>query len=128
MNEHIEYLQRLGLTEYQARAMFVLFAKKEINAEDICRFSGIPQTKIYQVMRTLIDKGIVECTISKPRIYRCGEPTEVLNALIQKFMKRVECLKEAKREQLRKMKGIELQAVEKEKVHPELTDGIQIEA
>ncbi len=128
MKEHIEYLQNLGMTEYQARALIVLFAKRERSAEDICRYSGIPQTKIYQVMRTLIDKEIVECTISKPRVYRCGEPLEVLNVLIQKYMKRVEWLRDSKREQIRKIKTIELQAVQRERVHPMLAEGIQVEA
>ncbi len=118
MKEHVEYLQNLGLTEYQSRALIVLFAKRELGAEDICKFSGIPQTKIYQVMNTLRDKGLIECTVSKPRIYKCEEPSEVLNTLIQKFMKRVEWLKNGKREQIKRIKSMELQAITKEKIHP----------
>jgi|SRR3989344_9345940 len=125
MKEHIEYLQNLGLTEYQARAMIVLLAKREIGAEDICRFSGIPQTKIYQVMKSLKDKELIECTMSKPRVYRCSEPSEVLNALIQKFAKRIEGLKNAKREQVKKIKTLDLQIIagknSKESVHPMFT-------
>ncbi|HIJ98997.1 TPA: hypothetical protein H1005_03555 [archaeon] len=128
MKEHVEYLQNLGLTEYQSRALIVLFAKRELSAEEICKFSGIPQTKIYQVMNTLRDKELIECTISKPRIYRCAEPLEVLNTLIQKVMKRLEWLKNAKRDQIKKIKAIDLQVVTKEKVHPMFNTDLEIEA
>ena len=118
MKEHIEYLQNLGLTEYQSRALLIVLAKKEVGAEEICRYSGISPTKIYQVMKTLRDMELVECTISKPRLYRIEEPSEVLNVLLQKFVKRIEWLKDSKREQLKKIKTIELQVMQKESVHP----------
>ena len=43
MEEHIEYLQNLGLTEYQAKTMLVLFAQKQETAEGICRHFNEPR-------------------------------------------------------------------------------------
>ena len=132
MKEHVEYLQNLGLTEYQSRALIVLFAKREIVAEEICKFSGIPHTKIYQVMKSLRDKELIECSVSKPRLYRCEEPSEVLNILIQKFVKRIEWLKNVKRDQIKKIKTLDLQILAaqntKEKVHPMFASELEVEA
>lgn len=132
MKEHIEYLQNLGLTEYQSRALIVLFAKRELSAEGICKYSSIPHTKIYQVMRSLKDKELIECTISKPRLYKCSEPSDVLNLLIQKFAKRLELIKNAKREHIKKIRTIDFQIIAgqnaKEKVHPMFSSGLEVEA
>ena len=128
MKEHIEYLQNLGLTEYQARTLLVLFAKKEVSAEDISRFSGIPHTKVYQVTRTLKDRGLIDCSISKPRVYKVDEPADVINSLIHSFVKRIEWLKESKREQIKKIKTIELQVTQKESVHPMFQNEVEVEA
>lgn len=118
VKEHIEYLQNLGLTEYQAKTMLVLFAKREVTAEGICKHSGIPLTKIYSVLRSLEDKTIIKCSPGKPRVYRCAEPADVINELIKKITSRIDWLKEAKREQLKKIKAIELPTIQKEKIHP----------
>jgi len=119
VQEHIEYLQNLGLTEYQSKAMLVLFAKREATAEGICRHTGIPLTKIYSVLKSLEDKSVVKCSPGKPRIYRCEAPTEVLNELIRKVASRIETLKDAKREQLKGIKEITLPTIQREKAaHP----------
>ncbi len=120
MRENIEYLQNLGLTEYQAKAAIVLFAKKEAKAEEICKHSGIPLTKIYSVLKSLEYLGITTCTPGKPRLYRCGEPTEIINMLIRKMTSRIDWLREEKRIQLKKIKTIELPTIviQKERAHP----------
>ena len=118
MEEHIEYLQNLGLTEYQAKTMLVLFAKKQETAEGICRHTGIPLTKIYSVLKSLEDKTLINCSPGKPRIFRCNEPSEVVNELIRRVAVKVDWLKDAKREQLKKIRTIELPTIQREKSHP----------
>ncbi len=119
MEEHIEYLQNLGLTEYQAKTMLVLFARHEATAEGICNYTGITDKKIYTVLKSLLEKGLITATFGKPRIFKCDEPTEVINYLIKRMATRIDLLKDSKREQLRKIRGMELQAISKpEKIHP----------
>jgi sugar-specific transcriptional regulator TrmB len=121
VKEHVEFLQNLGLTEYQAKTAVVLFAKREATAEEICRHSGIPLTKIYSVLKGLEYLGIATGSPGKPRIYRCGEPAEIVNMLLKKLASRIDLLKEAKKEQLKKIKTVELPAIAAgEKTHPVL--------
>ena len=70
----ISYLKRLGLTEYQARIMLVLFCKGEATAKDICELGRIRHTKIYQVLKSLEDKGFVTYNYTKPRAVVASQP------------------------------------------------------
>tara|TARA_Y100000031_G_scaffold149240_1_gene186720 strand:+ start:57 stop:431 length:375 start_codon:yes stop_codon:yes gene_type:complete len=112
------YLKQLGLTEYQARVMIVLFCKGEATAKDICTYGGIRQTKIYQVMKSLEDKRLVSYKYTSPREY-CGvTPTKAMNSLIGKREKALKQLKDQKQESVNLLKKLELEPIEKNSLHP----------
>ena len=124
MRENIEYLQMLGLTEYQSRAMVVLFAKGEATALTISKLGNIPLTKIYQVLKSLEDKELITCSPGKPRYYRCPGAEEVLNKLLFKKQKAVEVLLAEKDEQLQVIHAIDFSNRSGEriqKIHPILS-------
>jgi len=119
MKDMINYLRSLGLTEYQSRVMIVLFCKKEVTAKDICAYIGIGQTKIYQVLKSLEDKGFVKYNFSKPRAYKGKNAVGVMNKLIGKKEKTVEKLKTQKQETLEQLKKLELIPIDDDsKQHP----------
>lgn len=123
MRENIEYLQRLGLTEYQSKAIVVMFSKQEITAKEISDSAGIPQTKIYQVLKSLEDKELIEVSPGKPRIYRSLEPRTLMAFLLEKKQKGIDMLKTAKRAQLKLLREVEEgiifeTTITSEKVHP----------
>ena len=53
-------LTRLGLTEYEAKAYTALLKENPASAYEIAKNSGIPTSKIYEVINKLISKEIVQ--------------------------------------------------------------------
>jgi sugar-specific transcriptional regulator TrmB len=55
----IENLVYTGLSEYEARAYVGLLGKNPATAYELARASGIPTSKIYEVVSRLEEKGII---------------------------------------------------------------------
>lgn len=124
MEESVEYLQKLGLSQYESKTLVVLLSTREANAKHICEFSGIPHTKVYQVLGRLGDKGLVDCTMGKPRKYRAAKPGSVLNKLIRKKMRGIEMLEKEKARQLEMIRELDFNFEAPKQlahVHPVLT-------
>jgi len=58
--EVVEILRGYGLCNYEAKAYFALLAVGESKAGDVARKAGVPQSKVYDVLDTLREKGFVE--------------------------------------------------------------------
>ena len=56
----VSKLQKLGLTEYESRAYTALLKENPASAYEIAKTSGIPTSKIYEVINKLISKEIVQ--------------------------------------------------------------------
>ncbi len=124
MKENIEYLQMLGLTEYQSRILVVLFAKGKATALQISKLGSVPLTKIYQVLKELEYMELISHSPGKPRIYECPGAESVLNDLIQKKVSKVEELREMKEKQVEVVNNLELKVqAEKTRVHPVISEG-----
>ncbi len=74
-------LRTLGLTNYEARAYVCLVEKGLLNAGDISRLTEIPHSKVYEVLRRLEKRRLVEVQKGRPLIFRALEPTTALNRL-----------------------------------------------
>ena len=53
----VEKLQRIGLTEYEAKAYLTLLRDHLNSASKLSEKSGVPRTKIYSVLESLERKG-----------------------------------------------------------------------
>lgn len=53
----IEKLQKFGLNQYEAKAYVALLKTGTANAYTICKESGIPRARIYDVMETITNRG-----------------------------------------------------------------------
>jgi sugar-specific transcriptional regulator TrmB len=72
-------LQRLGFSEYEARAYVTLLRKSRLNGYELAKESGIPRPNVYTVIAKLIDRGAV-LTISSesgPR-YAAIDPQQLV--------------------------------------------------
>ena len=105
MEENIQYLRKLGLTEYQSRAMAVLFYVEEATAKEISGIAAIPPTKVYSVLESLEGKGFIDHLPGKPRIFRGIPAGHVFDRLIRLQEKRVKAFKYEK--------GIQIEIVRK---------------
>lgn len=58
-NKILSQLSELGLSEYEAKAYVSLLRENPLTAYEISKSSGVPTSKIYEVMKKLADKRIV---------------------------------------------------------------------
>ncbi len=59
VNSIIRKLQDIGLSEYEARAYIALLERNPATGYEIAKASGIPTSKIYEVLSRLSEKDIV---------------------------------------------------------------------
>ncbi len=99
MNELIEKLKSLGLTEYEAKTYLALLRKTELTAEQISNLSQVPLPRVYGVLDQLAEKGFVKILPGRPRRFEAIEPKRAFES----YMKYKEKLLE---KELEKMKEI----------------------
>ena len=74
-------LETAGLSPYQADAYVVLLDRGSASASDLATASGVPQPRIYDVLRGLEDAGYVT-TYDRDRLYaRANDPAEALSGV-----------------------------------------------
>jgi len=54
----VDQLVRLGLTTYEARAYIALVRRDSYTAAQIARTAGLPRQRIYDVLASLVEKGL----------------------------------------------------------------------
>ncbi len=59
----ISQLTRLGLTSYEAKAYLALTRRGSSTAAEVARLAGVPRQRIYDVLASLVGKGLA---MSKP--------------------------------------------------------------
>ncbi|NJE42948.1 HTH-type sugar sensing transcriptional regulator TrmBL1 [Thermococcus sp. GR6] len=106
--EIIEKLQKLGLTKYESLAYITLLKLGPSKATDITRESGIPHTRVYDVLSSLHRKGFVDVMHGAPRLYKPVNPEVVLEKIKEEFIEDMENLKAAFLELYRQVHGEEL--------------------
>ncbi len=84
-NRYSLILKNLGLSEYEIRAFLALLMGGALNYRVLCRDSGIPTGKVYQVMSSLESKGFVETAQEKPKIFKAIEPKKALRRRLRQI-------------------------------------------
>ena len=79
MDENIHVLKGIGLTMYEAQAYVTLTSLIESTAFEIAEKSGIPRSKIYDVLNSLNKKNYIEIEDGRPLTYIVKSPVEVLS-------------------------------------------------
>ena len=79
MDGNIEILKGIGLTLYEAEAYVTLTSLISSNATEIAEKSGIPRSKIYDVLKELAKKDFIEIEDGRPQTYNVKSPVEVLS-------------------------------------------------
>jgi predicted transcriptional regulator len=81
MNASVDGLIRLGLTEYESKAYVALVTIGEGGIAEISQQSGIPRSRVYDIMERLAVRGFVEVGAMKPLRYRAVDPDKVTNQI-----------------------------------------------
>jgi sugar-specific transcriptional regulator TrmB len=93
MDEAIDQLTELGLSNYEARAFWVLVDSGPTIAEEVAKEADIPMGRIYDVLNSLNDQSLVRHDDGRPRTY---VPVAGDRAVSQLLDQRVEELQQRK--------------------------------
>jgi sugar-specific transcriptional regulator TrmB len=89
----VELLQQLGLKEYEAKSFVALARRQHGTAKDISETSEVPRTRVYDAIRVLETKGLVETQHSNPQVFRAVSIDEAVNTLQTEYVERTESLR-----------------------------------
>lgn len=78
----IEQLQRLGLTSYEARAYVALTGRDSCTAAQAARLSGVPRQRIYDILGSLVEKGMASARPGSVIKYAATEPALAIERLL----------------------------------------------
>ena len=88
--QSIELLQQLGLKEYEARCFVALCRLPSGTAKQISEISEVPRTRIYDAIRVLEAKGLVEVQHASPKQFRAVSVEEAATTLREDFADRTD--------------------------------------
>jgi HTH-type transcriptional regulator, sugar sensing transcriptional regulator len=90
----IQDLKEFGLSEYEAKAYLALTVHGPLPASSVSDFSKIPQSKVYEVLKSLNSKCLADYWNGKPLRYKAVEPSFALNRMIGQKKMKIDILKE----------------------------------
>jgi sugar-specific transcriptional regulator TrmB len=78
----LQRLQRLGLTSYEARAYLALLRRDSSTAAETARLAGLPRQRVYDVLSSLVEKGLASTKPGKAVKYSATPPGQALESLL----------------------------------------------
>ncbi|NPA74826.1 MAG: TrmB family transcriptional regulator [Euryarchaeota archaeon] len=83
------YLKELGLTQYEADAYIAILEKGLLTATECSAASGVPRPRCYDVLRSLMEKGLVRMEPGRPVRYSAIPPNIGLLNLYKTYQQNV---------------------------------------
>jgi sugar-specific transcriptional regulator TrmB len=90
-----EILKLFGLTRYETAVYLELMKNGPLTAGDVAELAGVPQPKVYSVLRGLQNSGYVLVTGGTPSLYEAEHPGYLLRVKLADLRKNVESIVEA---------------------------------
>jgi sugar-specific transcriptional regulator TrmB len=78
----IDRLVRLGLTTYEAKAYTALVRRDSFTAAQVARQAGLPRQRIYDVLATLVEKGLASARPGGVVKYAAIAPEAAVDRLV----------------------------------------------
>jgi len=100
----VERLQRIGLTEYEAKAYLSLLNAHVSTATQVSEKSGVPRTKIYAILETLSSKGWVKIYSGVPLLFKSVHPRELFRKIEQDYHEFLHSVETTLKEEVKEMK------------------------
>ena len=92
MKKTLQNLQHLNFTQYEAKAYLALLRQGDVSGYELAKNSGVPASKIYQVLNRLIEKEVVLAIDSEPVKYTPIPPDEILSRYRRDYLNNLEML------------------------------------
>ncbi|GMQ78694.1 MAG: hypothetical protein BMS9Abin02_1224 [Anaerolineae bacterium] len=83
VENNVPQLTSLGLKKYEARAYLALLGHEKSSAVEVANRAQVPRQRIYDVLASLIDWGIVETTDGRPLRYTARHPAIALPSMLE---------------------------------------------
>src|SRR5918992_431985 len=80
--ELAERLARLGLPSYEARAYLALTRRDSSTGAQVARLAGVPRQRIYDVLASLVEKGLASARPGRVVKYAATAPEQAMDALV----------------------------------------------
>jgi sugar-specific transcriptional regulator TrmB len=77
-----EKLVALGLTTYEAKTYLALVRRDSFAAADVARLAGIPRQRIYDVLASLVERGLASQRPGSPVKYAAVSPEQAIQRLL----------------------------------------------
>jgi HTH-type transcriptional regulator, sugar sensing transcriptional regulator len=74
----IRSLQELGFSEYEAKCYIALLGEQSQTGYSVARASGVPRSKVYEVLEGLVARGVVIANHGEPTQYAPLSPQELI--------------------------------------------------
>jgi sugar-specific transcriptional regulator TrmB len=81
--ELVGQLSRLGLTSYEAKAYLSLIKRDSFTAAQVARQAALPRQRIYDVLASLVQKGLAVARPGTVVKYSATPPEIAINMLVQ---------------------------------------------
>jgi len=94
VEDALKHLQKLGFTEYEARAYMALTREHPATRYQLSHNAAIPESKIYEVVRRLQDKGLISGVHGNPPRFIPLEPERLVTQLEQETQDSLQHLRE----------------------------------
>ena len=88
-------LTDLGLTTYEAKAYVALTRRDSSTAAQTARLSNVPRQRIYDVLGTLVEKGLASTRPGDVVKYAATPPRQALEGLLARRRQELELLEQA---------------------------------
>jgi HTH-type transcriptional regulator, sugar sensing transcriptional regulator len=95
-----ERLVELGLTSYEAKAYLALVRRDSSAAADVARLARIPRQRIYDVLATLVEKGLASQRPGPPTKYAAVSPEFAIERLVLARREEMDRLERASKEMI----------------------------
>ncbi|MFN2470594.1 MAG: TrmB family transcriptional regulator [Gaiellaceae bacterium] len=79
---HVEGLTRLGLTMYEAKAYLALIRRGHSTAAEVARLAGVPRQRIYDVLASLVERGLASTRPGRVVKYVASAPDHAIARLV----------------------------------------------
>jgi sugar-specific transcriptional regulator TrmB len=104
----IESLKTMGLTEYEAKVYSALVLFDRTRVKQIYEYLNIPKPSVYQSLKKLSEKGLVQVVNAKPAIYRATSPEVAIKHMSEIY-------ESAEKKALSALEELKIKSVQKEK-------------
>ncbi len=85
LEETLSYLKEMGFTEYEAKVYVSLLNQHPASAYTISQNSGVPHSRVYDITRRLIKKGVAVSTGIKPELFSPLSPDDLVEKLRREY-------------------------------------------